>query len=204
MIGSLSGNITAIYAPFVLLDVNGVGYELETPMSTFCQLQTGTHVFLWTHLVVREDAQLLYGFSEQAERSLFRTLIKINGVGAKLAIAILSSIDLHTLKRAIASDDAARLTKVPGIGKKTAERLIIELRGKLDNLVTSGSSDGGSESSTLADSASNSLLAESEAIAALQSLGYSTKEAEKAVDAVASEGSDTQTLIRLALKALSS
>lgn len=204
MIGSLSGHITAIYAPFILLDVNGVGYEVETPMSTFCQLQKDTEVFLWTHLVVREDAQLLYGFSEHAERSLFRTLIKINGVGAKLAIAILSSIDLHTLKRAVASDDVARLTKVPGIGKKTAERLIIELRGKLDSLVLSNERETSTDSVESNNDHANSLIAESEAIAALQSLGYSSKEAEKAVDAIATEGANTQTLIKLALQSLSS
>lgn len=200
MIASLSGRITAVYAPFVLLDVAGVGYEVETPMSTFCQLQKDTEVFLWTHLVVREDAQLLYGFAEIAERNLFRTLIKINGVGAKLAIAILSSIDLHSLKRALANDDAARLTKVPGIGKKTAERLIIELRGKLDHLAPS-TAQGQSEPDDHAQAHTN-LLAETEAIAALQSLGYSEKEAEKAVNAIKTDDASTQQLIRLALKQL--
>lgn len=200
MIGSLSGSITAIYPPFVLLDVNGVGYEIETPMSTFCQLQKDANVFLWTHLVVREDAQLLYGFSQQSERSVFRTLIKINGVGAKLAIAILSSIELPALKHALENDDAARLTKIPGIGKKTAERLIIELRGKLDHVA--GSTENAGTDASEQKSASGTRLAESEAIAALQSLGYSAKEAEKVIDSVSTEEATTQQLIRLALKQL--
>lgn len=201
MIGSLSGHIKAIYAPFILIEVNGVGYEVETPMTTFCQLQQDTNVFLWTHLVVREDAQLLYGFSSQNERALFRTLIKINGVGAKLAIAILSSIDVGRLKQAVDNNHATALTKIPGVGKKTAERLIIELRDKLDAFHIEA--DNQAEPLDKASSNQTNLLAEQETIAALQSLGYSAKEAEKTVKAVYQDGMSTQHLIRLSLKQLS-
>ena len=132
MIGRLSGEIAHKQAPFLLLDVNGVGYELEAPMSTFYQLPAvDSEVILHTHLIVREDAQILCGFATESERRLFRSLIRITGVGAKLALAILSGMSADEFTRCVQDNDAASLTRLPGVGKKTAERLIIEMRDKL-------------------------------------------------------------------------
>lgn len=193
MIGCLQGRILALYAPVVLLDVAGVGYEVETPLTTFCELQKDTQVFLWTHLVVREDAQLLYGFLQQNERDVFRRLIKLNGVGAKLALAILSNMNTQTLAQTVKDRQVSALINIPGIGKKTAERLIVELTDKLTDFADVGASGGKQPV----------LQHTSEAKSALLSLGYSTKEADKALDAVQLDGTDTQQLIRLALKWLS-
>ena len=118
MIGSLTGVVRALEAPVVLLDVNGVGYEIDTPLSTFCQLKPGQNVTLWTHLVVREDAHLLYGFSDTMDKALFRTLIKVNGVGPKLALSILSSMSSAMMIQAIDMQDVTTLTRIPGVGKK--------------------------------------------------------------------------------------
>jgi Holliday junction DNA helicase RuvA len=126
MIGCLIGEVFALEAPTVLLNVNGVGYEIDTPLSTFCQLQKGQKVTLWTHLVVREDAQQLYGFSDAQEKIIFRTLLKVNGVGPKMALGILSTLSVDMLIHTVEHGDVKTLVKVPGVGTKTAERLMIE------------------------------------------------------------------------------
>ncbi len=132
MIGRISGVLLEKNPPQVLVDANGVGYEIDVPMSTFYGLpKTGDKVALFTHLVVREDAQLLYGFGSEAERTTFRTLLKVSGVGPKVALAVLSGMSVNDLAEAVATQESGRLTRVPGIGKKTAERLLLELKDKL-------------------------------------------------------------------------
>ena len=132
MIGRISGKLVAKHPPRIMVDVGGVGYELDVPMSTFYQLPaTGNEVTLLTHLIVREDAHQLYGFSTEQEQHVFRQLLRISGVGARTALAVLSGLSVSELYRAVSTQDGARLTKIPGIGKKTAERLLLELRDKL-------------------------------------------------------------------------
>ncbi|ENW92695.1 Holliday junction branch migration protein RuvA [Acinetobacter dispersus] len=199
MIGCLIGEVFALEAPTVLLNVNGVGYEIDTPLSTFCQLQKGQKVTLWTHLVVREDAQQLYGFSDAQEKTIFRTLLKVNGVGPKMALGILSTLSIELLIHTIEHDDINTLIKVPGVGKKTAERLMIELRDRFKALAQST----GSISTTAATQIqfmSNSPIAEAEA--ALQSLGYKPTEAQKAVAAVKADHTESADIIRAALKSM--
>ncbi|MBK6743241.1 MAG: Holliday junction branch migration protein RuvA [Hydrogenophilales bacterium] len=164
MIGRLTGNLLEKRPPLVLLDVQGVGYEVDVPMSSFYNLPAvGERVTLLTHFVVREDAQLLYGFLTAKERDAFRVLIRITGVGPKLALSVLSGLSVDELAQAVALQETSRLTRVPGIGKKTAERLLLELKGKLaDALPIAASSAAG-----VAHDALNALLA----------LGYSDKEA---------------------------
>ncbi|KJV40547.1 Holliday junction branch migration protein RuvA [Acinetobacter brisouii] len=198
MIGCLIGEIISIEtAPSVLLNVNGVGYEIDTPLSTFCQLQKGQKVTLWTHLVVREDAQQLYGFLDTQEKSIFKTLLKVNGVGPKMALGILSTLSVELLIQTIEHDDVNTLVKVPGVGKKTAERLLIELRDRVKGL--SGQQTQNHPNSTLQLSG-NSAVAEAEA--ALQSLGYKPAEAQKAIALVKDQYSDVADLIRAALKSM--
>ncbi|RYY80754.1 MAG: Holliday junction branch migration protein RuvA [Moraxellaceae bacterium] len=197
MIGSLTGIVRALEAPVVLLEVNGVGYEIDTPLSTFCQLKAGQNVTLWTHLVVREDAHLLYGFSDTTDKALFRTLIKVNGVGPKLALSILSSMSSAMMIQAIDMQDVTTLTRIPGVGKKTAERLVIELRDRLKNLSLSSSDSLGSHQFGI-----TTISPVAEAEAALVSLGYKPLEAQKAIGAVKSEFTETADLIRAALKSM--
>ncbi|MCX7158369.1 MAG: Holliday junction branch migration protein RuvA [Proteobacteria bacterium] len=190
MIGRLSGILAAKNPPQVMVDAGGVGYEVDVPMSTFYNLPaTGEKVVLLTHLVVREDAHILFGFGTEDERAAFRKLIRISGVGARTALSVLSGLSVNDLAHAVATQDGARLTKVPGIGKKTAERLLLELKGKLADAIP-GASSGGAQASPTAD-----------VLNALISLGYSEKEALLATkslpaDIPVSEG------IRAALKAL--
>ena len=199
MIGCLIGEVFALEAPTVLLNVNGVGYEIDTPLSTFCQLQKGQKVTLWTHLVVREDAQQLYGFSDAQEKTIFRTLLKVNGVGPKMALGILSTLSVELLIHTIEHDDVNTLIKVPGVGKKTAERLMIELRDRFKALAHPA---GGSSNATTTQIQfmSNSPVAEAEA--ALQSLGYKPAEAQKAVAAVKADYTESADIIRAALKSM--
>ena len=173
MIGCLIGEVFALEAPTVLLNVNGVGYEVDTPLSTFCQLQKGQKVTLWTHLTVREDAQLLYGFLDAQEKTIFRTLLKVNGVGPKMALGILSTLSIDLLIHTVENEDINTLIKVPGVGRKTAERLMIELRDRFKTLA-SGSTAVNSTTTQIQFN-SNSPVAEAEA--ALQSLGYKPAEA---------------------------
>ena len=190
MIGRLSGILFDKNPAQLLVDCNGVGYEVSVPMSTFYNLpSTGEKVTLLTHMVVREDAQLLYGFGTSQERELFRELIKISGIGARTALAILSGMSVKDLAQAVTLQDAGRLTKIPGIGKKTAERLLLELKGKLG-------ADIGAAPGAAADESSNDILS------ALLALGYSEKEALLAIKQVPA-GSSVSDGIRHALKALS-
>ena len=192
MIGRLSGVLLEKNPPQVLVDVQGVGYEIDVPMSTFYGLpKIGEQVVLATHMVVREDAQLLYGFATEAERSTFRVLLKVSGVGPKVALAVLSGMSVNDLAEAVATQESGRLVKVPGIGKKTAERLLLELRDKLkvDVRIAVG---GIAAKATSASDVLNALIG----------LGYSEREALMAVkllpvDVTVSDG------IRQALKSLS-
>ena len=198
MIGCLIGEVFALEAPTVLLNVNGVGYEVDTPLSTFCQLQKGQTVTLWTHLTVREDAQLLYGFLDAQEKTIFRTLLKVNGVGPKMALGILSTLSIDLLIHTVENEDLNTLIKVPGVGKKTAERLMIELR---DRFKAMSSSHVPSNSTTLQiQFTGNSAVAEAEA--ALQSLGYKPAEAQKLINAVKADFTEASDIIRAALKSM--
>lgn len=197
MIGQLRGTLLEKRPPVLLLDVNGVGYEIEAPMTVFYDLpESGAPLTLHTHFVVREDAQLLYGFASRYERELFRALVKVNGVGPKMALAILSGIEADRLAQCIQDQDTSSLVKVPGIGKKTAERLVIEMRDRLDKIEGAPASLPRREALNLPDDA------RSDAIAALEALGYRSKDAEKAVAAVSEDDATSEQLIRLALKGL--
>ena len=139
MIGSLRGRLSSKQAPQIVIECSGVGYEVETPMSTFLELpELGTDLFLHTHLLVREDAQILYGFATEDERLMFRTLLKVNRVGAKLALGILSAMSTNDFRRCVELEDTTAMSKIPGIGKKTAERLIIEMRDRIDAAAPGG------------------------------------------------------------------
>lgn len=197
MIGKLKGIVESKSTHDVLLDVNGVCYEIELPLSAaFALPAIGEPVSLHTHFVVREDAQLLYGFSSLQDRDTFRVLIKVNGVGPKLGIAILSGLSAADLARCVELEDVSALVKLPGIGKKTAERLLIELRDKLSSLA--GDQSVGSVLST-AESAKD---ISSEAESALIGLGYKPVEAAKAIKQHAGEGLELEALIRACLKGL--
>ena len=199
MIGRMKGRLAEKTPPDILIDVNGVGYELQVPMNTFYRLpELNEEVLLHTHFVVREDAQLLYGFYDVRERSLFRELIKINGVGPKLGLAILSGIESNEFVRVVRNNDVNALVCLPGIGKKTAERLIIEMRDKLKDWQSDASDD--SELNSAGPFGTNQAIGEAES--ALVALGYKPKEAERAVKSVASEGMSNQDLIRNALKVM--
>jgi Holliday junction DNA helicase RuvA len=191
MIGRLSGTLLEKNPPQILLDVQGVGYELDVPMSTFYNLPAlHEKVVLHTHFVVREDAQLLYGFATNEERLAFRQLLKISGVGPKLALSVLSGLSLGDLAAAVANKEVGRLTKIPGVGKKTAERLLLELQGKF-SVTGTGSAHGVATSSADSDIA-NALLA----------LGYNEKEADWAAKQLPKEVGVSDG-IRQALKLLS-
>jgi len=184
LIGRLQGRLAAKNPPQVLVDVSGVGYEIDVPMSTFYGLPaTGEPVTLYTHLVVREDAHILYGFATLEERATFRQLIRISGIGARTALSVLSGLSVSDLAQAIALQDASRLTRIPGIGRKTAERLLLELKGKMID-VTSAPEERSSD-------VVNALLA----------LGYSDKEVQAAVRGLAA-GLSVAEGIKAALKAL--
>ena len=196
MIGSLNGVIAAKHPPRLLIEVGGVGYEVEAPMSTFYSLPAvGEKVRLHTHLVVREDAQQLFGFATEAERSLFRSLLKVTGVGAKVALAILSGISVEGFSRCVLDNDVGALTRVPGIGKKTAERLVVEMRDRVGSgaAVTAGDVPlSGGAAQTPRD----------EAFSALVALGYKPAEAARMLDAVKNDDASSEALIREALKAV--
>jgi len=191
MIGSLRGKLTARRAPQIIIECEGVGYEVETPMSTFLDLPAlGENLFLHTHLLVREDAQILYGFASEQERTFFRTLLKISGVGAKMGLAILSAMSVADFQRCVEYEDAASLVKIPGVGKKTAERLIIEMRDKID-------------ATTAAPGAPKVAVAASprnEAVDALISLGYKASEVNKLIGAMDVDDQSAEDIIRRALR----
>jgi len=195
MIGSVRGRIASKTPPQLMVDVGGLGYELEAPMSTFFHLPAvGEEVSLLTHLVVREDAHVLYAFATEAERRLFRSLIKVSGVGPKIALALLSGISVEAFSRCVVNEDIAALTKVPGIGRKTAERLIIEMRDRLKGPETSA---GDMPVATAA------VSPESEAYGALIALGYRPAEATRLLKAAGPGTHSTEELIRRALQGAS-
>ncbi len=195
MIGRLRGIILEKQAPNLVLDVQGVGYEVAAPMSTFIHLPAiNEEASLFTHLVVREDAQLLYGFATVRERLLFRSLLKVNGVGAKLALTILSGSDVDEFSRSVQEGDAASLTRLPGVGKKTAERLIIEMRDRLKDI------SGAMGLKPVVSPAAKLAGAKDEAAEALVSLGYKPAEAEKMIRSLDTDGLSTEQIIKLALQ----
>ena len=197
MIGRLRGEIVSKHPPHLLLDVNGVGYEVEAPMSTFYNLPSqGETVILLTHLVVRDDAHVLFGFGSESERALFRGLLKVSGVGAKMALAILSGMTAEEFSACVQSDDVSALVRLPGIGKKTAERLIVEMRDRLEKLGLS--TDAVALPSTPAGTVESSPVAD--AVSALTALGYKPNEASRMVRNVACEGLTSEEIIRAALK----
>ncbi len=194
MIGLLRGRVLVKQPPSLLLEVNGVGYEVEAPMSTFYDLPNDDQeIVLYTHMMVRDDAHSLFGFLREADRALFRSLLKVNGVGGKMALAILSGMSTDEFALFIQSGDVKALCRLPGVGKKTAERLIIEMRDRLDkteanslSLKTAGTGRGGS--------------ADGDAVSALVALGYKAPEASRMVSAVFQADMDTETVIRMALQ----
>ncbi len=195
MIGRLTGKLVEKHPPSLLLEVNGVGYEMEAPMSTFYTLpEPGDGVTLHTHLVVREDAHLLYGFASREERQLFRALIKISGVGPKLALTLLSGISVTDFARSVQDDDTARLVRLPGIGKKTAQRLIVEMRDRLEGALPSVAASE-AKAPSIADGDPRQ-----DARRALESLGYKPQEAIRLVESVTDEGLTSEEIIRHALK----
>ncbi|XLX41642.1 Holliday junction branch migration protein RuvA [Ectopseudomonas mendocina] len=200
MIGRLRGTLAEKQPPHLLLDVNGVGYELEVPMTTLYRLPAvGEAVTLHTHLVVREDAHLLYGFFEKRERELFRELIRLNGVGPKLALALMSGLEVDELVRCVQAQDTAALVKVPGVGKKTAERLLVELKDRFKAWESIPSIAPLVVEPQLAQAVSS---AENDAVSALISLGYKPQEASRAVAAVKEDGMSSEDLIRRALRGM--
>lgn len=191
MIGSLRGKLLYRQAPLVVIECQGVGYEVETPMSTFFELPgVGEELFLYTHMLVREDAQTLYGFGSEDERGLFRTLLRISGVGAKMGLAILSTMGVDEFQRCVEYEDTATLVKIPGVGKKTAERLIVEMRDKIDT--TGGAPD--------ARRVTVDASPRSEAVDALMALGYKSGEVTKLIAALDTDGKSAEDIIRQALK----
>lgn len=199
MIGQLRGTILEKQAPQLLLEVNGIGYEVDAPMSTFYQLpEVGESVTLFTHFVVREDAHLLYGFYTRDERTLFRTLLKVNGVGPRMALTILSSVSPEGFVGAVLNNDTDSLVRLPGIGKKTAERLVIEMRDKLDAWHQAPVSMG--EGAVLAKPSQARHHILQDAIAALVSLGYKAPEASRMVTKIDDGNANSESLIRRALQ----
>lgn len=203
MIGRLRGILLEKQAPDILVDVHGVGYELQAPMSTFYQLPAaGTEISLHTHLVVREDASLLYGFHDLQERVLFRDLIRISGVGPKMALAILSGMAVDDFVRTVRDNDVAAMVRMPGVGKKTAERLIVEMRDRLKGWQEEGSQQIASDEKP---GARQGRPIEEDAETALIALGYKPQVAARVISQVLKENSQldsSEELIRLALKSL--
>ena len=202
MIGHLTGILMEKQPPEILLDVQGVGYELLLPMTSFYNLpEVGKQTSLFTHLLVREDAHLLFGFSQKTDRTLFRELIKTNGVGPKLALAILSAMSVDEFAYAIEREELSRLVKIPGIGKKTAERLLVELKGKFKEVKTHDFFVQGDHLPSVNAETVATIEPSNEAVAALIALGYKPLDAEKMVKKVSKPELSSEQLIREALKA---
>ena len=196
MIGFLRGKLVYKSPPFLVLDVQGVGYEIEAPMTTFYELPAiNQDITLHTHLVVREDAHILFGFSKESDRALFRTLIKVNGIGPKLALTILSGQSAEEFHRCIHDNDTLTLVRLPGVGKKTAERLVIEMRDRLPDL-----SNSFMIRTDISGSATSLSNPKQEAISALCSLGYKPLDASNMVQNITIEGKCCEDIIRLALQ----
>ena len=192
MIGSLRGRLIQKQAPQIVVECGGVGYEVEMPMSTFLDLpETGSDLFLYTHLVVREDAQILFGFTTTDDRLLFRTLLKVNRVGAKMALGVLSAMTANDFRRCVEYEDTTTLSKIPGVGKKTAERLIVEMRDRIDKSLpaVAGTKAVRAEAN-----------ARSEAFEALVSLGYKPNEVNKLISKLDTDTLSAEDIIRQALK----
>ncbi|NMP32622.1 Holliday junction branch migration protein RuvA [Thalassotalea sp. M1531] len=205
MIGRLRGTLVEKLPPEVLIECNGVGYEVHVPMTTLYALpEVNEETIIYTHFVVREDAQLLYGFANKVDRKLFRLLIKASGVGPKLAIAILSGMSAEQFVSCVAHDDASTIVKIPGIGKKTAERLLIEMRDRIKDW-QSESLTPATDAAPLDLSIESTLIvsdAKGDALNALVSLGYTQAQADKAIKAIYSKDKSSEELIKLALKAM--
>jgi Holliday junction DNA helicase RuvA len=198
MIGRLRGVLLAKQPPYLMIEVQGVGYDLEASLSTFYRLpEVGSEVSLYTHLVIREDSHTLYGFAALAERTLFRTLIKVSGIGAKLALLILSGMNVETFARCIQESDTAALTRLPGIGKKTAERLIVEMGDRIAALDLGFGLVADGER-RLTPGVTGSV---DDAISALVSLGYKLPDAVRMVKALDTQGLNSEDIIRRALQA---
>lgn len=197
MIGRLQGTLIDKQPPWLLLDVAGVGYEVEAPMSTFYELPgAGEQVTLRIHLAMREEAPVLFGFLTEAERRLFRSLIRVSGVGPKLALGLLSGISAADFRRCVEQRDTATLTRLPGVGRKTAERLVMEMQDRLETGAAAALDAGGGPGGRPAGTDD----ARGEAAAALVALGYKPAEASRLLDGLDSEGSSSETLIRAALQ----
>ena len=193
MIGTLRGRLTSKHAPHVIVECAGVGYEVETPMSTFLDLpKTGEEIFLHTHLLVREDAQILFGFATADEKQLFRSLLRVSGVGAKMALAILSGMSVDGFVRCVRHEDAALLVKIPGIGKKTAERLILDMRDRIKDVDDAPASP--------ARVAANGSDARGEAFDALCALGYKPVEVNRLLGKLETDRLSAEEIIRSALR----
>ena len=193
MIGCLRGEVIEVAPPFLVIDVAGVGYEVEVPAGLLEAAESGQAALLWTHLIPREDALQLYGFGHRGERALFRALLRVNGVGAKLALALLSAMPAAQLQDCLMRGDVAALTRVPGVGRKTAERLVMELRDRVGAVPVALPAGA-------AGTAAPSRGAFDEAHAALVALGYRTNEARELLQALDPAITDSETLIRLALR----
>jgi len=206
MIGSIRGILLEKQAPEILIEAGGVGYEIQVPMTSFYQLpEIGQEAHVCVHFVVREDAQLLFGFANKQERAVFRELIKATGVGPKLALTILSGMNAQQFMQAVSHDDITALTKLPGVGKKTAERLVIEMRDRLTKLVVAP--DYSSSASRIANlPIENTFLqpndVKDEALSALVALGYKPAQGSKVINSVYKEGMRSEELIRDALRAM--
>jgi len=198
VIGWLEGKLQEKRPPYLLVDVNGVGYELQAPMTTFYTLpQTGDAVTLYTHQVVRDDAHQLYGFAERRDRDVFRMLLKVSGVGAKIGLAILSGMNAQAFSRCVFEGDTASLSRLPGIGKKTAERLVIEMRDRLDT------SDGEARAAPTGQAPGPDMRDPvGEAVSALVSLGFKPHEASQRVRSVGGADLNCEEIVRLALQSL--
>jgi len=202
MIGRLHGTIIEKKAPNLVLDVGGVGYEIDAPMTTFYELPpVGSNITLYTHFVVREDAQLLFGFVSEKDRALFRSLIKISGVGGKLALALLSGMSANDFVAVVQNNDANSLTRIPGVGKKTAERLIIEMRDRLKEWQHEDTSSVLTAVTTGAG-AVRPLNGVNDAVSALIALGFKPPEASRMVSNVNSDGLASEEIIRQALQSV--
>lgn len=193
MIGRLRGVLASKQPPWLVIDVGGVGYEVEAPLSTIFDLpETGREVSIFVHYAAKEDTVSLYGFLREAERTLFRTIQKVSGIGAKTALAVLSGVSTEEFARMVQSGDIAALTRIPGIGKKTAERIVVELRDRVDGMTLASSVAGGGAATK---------DPQAEAASALQQLGYKPAEAARLAREAAAGGDDAEAIIRKALKA---
>jgi len=197
MIGRIQGVLLEKQAPQILVDIQGVGYDIQVPMNTYYQLpEPGVKILLHTHFVVREDAQILYGFYHLSDRHLFRQLIRVNGVGPKMALAILSGMNAEEFASSVINHDIAGLTRLPGVGKKTAERLVIEMKDKVEPIEMDDSMPESEHSDTMTSNRQH----ERDAVSALVALGYSHQQSEKAVRNVSKQAQNSEQMIRLALK----